>query len=350
MRQSLERHLTAAWTRRGPTAWVLWPLSKFYSALVGLRRALYQSNHFASHRLPVPVIVVGNVVAGGAGKTPVVMALVQHLVTRGLQVGVVSRGYGRLAEDCREVTPQSNAHEVGDEPLLIKRRCNVPVFVAGQRIDAAKALLAAYPAVNCIVGDDGLQHLALQRDLEICVFDDRGVGNGFLLPAGPLRQAWPPNSSANQGQPGVAQLILHTGHHPAFEGGFKATRQLADHAVRADGNQIALTALAHTSVVALAGIANPEAFFEMLRAAGLNLVNTEALPDHYNFDSYNTSKHGGNMLVCTEKDAMKLWPHDAQAWAVPLEFAPEPAFFAAIDAWIESFGPKLSSRHGTKTT
>ena len=175
----MQQRLTHAWTRRGALAWCLWPVSGLYGALVALRQSLYRLGIFKTHRVAAKVIVVGNVVAGGAGKTPVVMALVKHLQARGLQVGVVSRGYGRRTQDCREVLASSPAIDVGDEPALIKQVCNAPVFVALKRFDAATALLARYPQTQVIVCDDGLQHHALHRDLEVCVFADRGHGTGF---------------------------------------------------------------------------------------------------------------------------------------------------------------------------
>jgi len=336
--------LTRAWTQRGLLAWLLWPLSLLYRWLVALRRALYGLGLLRSTRLPVPVVVVGNVVAGGAGKTPVVLALVAHWQLRGITVGVISRGYGRRATACQEVTPASSAHDVGDEPALIQRSTGVPVFVAAQRVDAARALLAKYPQTQLIVSDDGLQHLRLARDLEIGVFDDRGVGNGFLLPAGPLREPWPR----------ALDLVLHTGAHPAFAG-FSGQRQLADHAVGADGSQVSLAALAKARpapatplagavvgtspvappptqpLLALAAIAQPEAFFAMLRTQGLPLAGTLALPDHYNFNSWNRNEYKGYSLICTEKDAVKLWPLEPRALAVPLRFELPAAFWLALD-------------------
>lgn len=178
MRQAVQ----SAWLRRGALACVLWPVSLIFRALVALRRRLYRDGRLRSERLPVPVIVVGNVVAGGAGKTPVLLALLEHLAARGLRAGVISRGYGRTSRDCLEVTAASQPEQVGDEPLLIQRAAAVPVVVARQRVDAGRALLAAHPEVQVVVCDDGLQHLALQRDIELCVFDARGVGNGWLQP------------------------------------------------------------------------------------------------------------------------------------------------------------------------
>ena len=316
--------LTRAWEHRGALAWLLWPLSLPYRLLVALRRWLYTHHWLASTRVPVPVIVVGNVVAGGAGKTPVVMALVQHLQARGLQPGILSRGYGRSSTDCLEVRPDSPLADTGDEPALLHHKTQAPVFVAPRRADAARALLARYPGTQVLVCDDGLQHLALERDITVCVFDDRGVGNGFLLPAGPLREPWP--------RP--VDVVLHTGQRPAFKG-FTARRALADHALAADGSRIPLASFKNQPVLAVAAIARPESFFTMLRGAGLTLAETQALPDHYDFDSWLRPSDKRYKLVCTEKDAVKLWKTHPDALAVPLQFSPEPAFFTAVDRLLD---------------
>lgn len=324
--------LLRAWTRRGALARLLWPASMAFAGLSAARRALYRAGVFKAQRvgarLPV-VVVVGNVVAGGAGKTPVVIAVVQHWQSRGLVVGVVSRGYGRRTSDCRAVQGDSPVSEVGDEPALIRRTTGAPVFVAPRRLEAARALLTAHPTTQVIVSDDGLQHYALQRDIEICVFDDRGAGNGFLLPAGPLREPWP--------RP--VDLVLHSGLHPAFAG-YTAHRGLAQFAVRRDGTRLALAQLRGRPVAAVAAIARPEAFFNMLRQQGLTLAQTIALPDHYSFDSLTPIPDKGYTLLCTEKDALKLWRGRPDALAVPLQFEPEAAFLTAIDTLLDA---KLSS-------
>lgn len=333
-----QRVLTDNWQRRGPLAWALWPLSLLMRALVRLRQGLYLSGFLRRHALPVPVIVVGNVVAGGAGKTPVVMALVRHLQARGLHPGVISRGYGRRTRDCREVGDDSPVGDVGDEPALIRRRTGVPVFVAARRIEAARALLQDHPQTNVLVSDDGLQHYALARDIEICVFDDRGVGNGFLLPAGPLREPWPR----------YVDLVLHTGSRPAFTG-YTSLRALARQAVRADGSRVDLTALANDGrpLLAVAGTARPQAFFDMLQALGLPLSLTVARPDHDDYAGWQRPRDRDYTLLCTEKDALKLWAHHPDALAVPLEFAPEPGFFGALDRLLDE--AQLSSLHGHPT-
>jgi tetraacyldisaccharide 4'-kinase len=325
--------LQRAWLRRGVLARLLWPVSLLFGALAALRRGLYRLGVLRGTRLPVPVIVVGNVVAGGAGKTPVVIALVEHLRSAGLRAGVVSRGYGRAAADCREVLAGSDPADAGDEPLLVKRRTGAPVFVAPRRADAAQALLHAYPDTQLIVSDDGLQHHALARDLEICVFDERGTGNGWLLPAGPLRERWPRSADLVLRPPGLAKIE-----------GFTVRRALAGWAMRADGTRVQLAELRGQPLKAVAAIAKPEGFFAMLRERGLHPDPCLALPDHAGFDAADVG--GGQPLLCTEKDAVKLWRLRPDAWAVPLQVEIEPAFWNALDRLVQ---PRLSSAHGSQT-
>ena len=319
--------LEKIWRQRGLVACLLWPFSLLYGLVSVLHRGLYQLGVFKIERCNVPVIVVGNVVAGGAGKTPLVIALAKHLQQQGLQVGVVSRGYGRQGKNCLEVLGNTPILMSGDEPALILYARAAPVFVANKRMDAVRALLEKYPATQVIISDDGLQHHAMGRNMEIVVFDDRGIGNGWLLPAGPLRQHYKP------GQSGAA-LVLHTGQNPAF-GGFVSTRRLADFGVTADGSQVLLAGLKNQPLSALAGIANPSTFFDMLTARGLQLNLTTSLPDHFDFSSYELPAGGSATVLCTEKDAIKLFkmPRNEKIslLAVPLEFAPEPAFLKAVD-------------------
>nr|WP_231402550.1 tetraacyldisaccharide 4'-kinase [Caenimonas aquaedulcis] len=321
-----------AWLRRGVPARLLWPVSLLYGALAAARRAAYRAGLLRVTSLPVPVIVVGNVVAGGAGKTPVVTALLEHLAARGIEAGVVSRGYGRQTTDCRAVEPDSLPADVGDEPLLIART-GAPVFVARRRVDAARALLLAHPRTQVIVSDDGLQHLALARDIEICVFDARGTGNGWLLPAGPLREKWP--------RP--ADLVLQAGDGPGA-GGWAMRRTLASFAVSADGTRIEWAELRQRHLTAVAGIANPRAFFDMLRENGLQPDRTIALADHHDYAA--PPVPGDEAIVCTEKDAVKLWRLRPDAWAVPLRVEIPRGFWDALDRLLDA---KLSSPHGSQT-
>ena len=329
----------AIWSRRGLLALLLWPVSLLYAALGALRRRLYAMGVFTVHRLPVPVLVVGNVVVGGAGKTPTVIALIEHLRARGWHPGVVSRGYGREDGTVLAVAHDTPAIACGDEPALIHQRTGVPVVVAPRRVQAAQALLAAHPEVNLLLCDDGLQHLALGRDIAVAVFDERGTGNGWLLPAGLLREPWPPGAAHPfapdlvlvQRRARTAAVSLPANVVPSFE----AVRQLAAQAVGPQGQRVALTDLIGQRLTAVAGIARPQVFFDMLQQRGLSLHRQVAVADHAPPAAY-AALHlqAGDTVICTEKDAVKLFPMlpaGVAAWAVPLELAPEPAFWSALD-------------------
>jgi len=226
----------------------------------------------------------------------------------------------------------------------------VPVYVAGQRVAAAQALLREHPHVDVLLCDDGLQHLALQRDIAIAVFDERGCGNGWLLPAGLLREPWPPARGA--AYPPDVVLRQHreghaTTHIPTVPGVpvFDAARRLAAHAVGPKGQRIALKQLQGLPITAVAGIARPAVFFDMLKACGLTLAREVALADHADEAAYAALPRSSNApLVCTEKDAVKCFAATnhgdavpaADMWAVPLELTPEPGFFAEITSRLKA--------------
>jgi tetraacyldisaccharide 4'-kinase len=325
--------LQRAWLRRGALAWLLRPVSLLFGLLAGGRRAAYRLGWMQVERVRVPVIVVGNVVAGGSGKTPIVIEIVRRLQARGITPGVVSRGFGRHTTDCREVHPSDAPADTGDEPLLLARETGTPVFVARRRAEAARALLVAHPATQVLVCDDGLQHYGLARDIEICVFDERGTGNGWLLPAGPLRERWPRRADLLLRPPSQADL-----------GGFEVQRRLADFAIRASGERAALADFQGQRITAFAGIATPDAFFAMLRERGLRLEQTIALPDHAEIPA-DALPHEG-ILLCTQKDAVKIWRVRPDVWSVPLVVDIAPAFWAAFDGLVDA---KLSSAHGPET-
>jgi tetraacyldisaccharide 4'-kinase len=340
--------LMRAWEGRGPLALLLLPVTLLYVTLLQVRRLCYRAGLRTPHKVDCTVIVVGNAMVGGVGKTPTTIGIVQHLQGRGLAVGVVSRGYGRTDQAVCAVTAGMDADAAGDEPLLIARATQVPVFVATDRHAAAAALLAAHPQTRVIVCDDGLQHYALYRDMEVCVFDDRGTGNGWLLPSGPLREPWPRAPLASVGQRDDRLLVLHTGTHAAFAG-FRAQRALAHHALAQNGRLVKLDTL-QGPLLALAGIARPEAFFSFLRTMGLVLDKTMALPDHFDFSRLDVAPLRGHQVLCTEKDAVKLWKVWPEALAVPLILTLEPAFLQALDDMLDSvLAAKLSSTHGHQT-
>lgn len=357
--------LQTAWLQRGPLAILLWPVSWLYRVLWGLRAALYRLGLKTSTRLPVPVVVVGNVVVGGAGKTPSVIDIVRHLQAQGWRPGIVSRGHGRQGETPQLVTMDSHPDEVGDEPRLLSQATGVPLVVGRDRAQAGLVLLAQHPEVNLVVSDDGMQHWGLARDLTVVVFDARGTGNGWLLPAGLLREPWPAQPWGHG-----PLLVLQTAGRPLVSGpwpSFVAHRTLATEAVNALGQRRALAQLAADGHVnALAGIAQPTVFFNMLRQQDMRLAHTLALPDHASATvlthALATHPHTGPWL-CTEKDAVKLFPayrdqpsRGTQLWAVPLQQTIEPAFFAALDRALPAApthhppaAEALSSPHGHQT-
>ncbi|MDM4765742.1 tetraacyldisaccharide 4'-kinase [Pelomonas sp. SE-A7] len=342
---SLEARLQRAWQKGGLLSLLLLPVAWVYSALLALRKLLYRLGLKKVEALPVPVVVVGNWIVGGAGKTPTTLALLQLLQRQGLRAGVISRGYGR-SDDSQVCIVQCNslASEVGDEPLLIHLRSGVPVAVGRDRVAAARALLQAHPEIQLLVSDDGLQHWRLPRALSILVFDERGTGNGRLLPAGPLRQPasrkLPPDS-----------LVLYNAPAPTTAlPGHLAARALAGAVSLQDwwqgrpAEHAALQALRGTPVLALAGTARPQRFFDMLQTQGLSLTGTLSLPDHADFSPLPWPADTAD-LVLTEKDAVKLRPEavgSTRVWVVALDFRPDPAFEQAL---LERLKPLIAS-HG----
>ncbi len=354
----IQARLEALWLiqsqRRGWLAWLLWPISLVYGLLIATRRLLYGLGLKKVYKLDVPVVVIGNVVVGGAGKTPTVIAVVNHMRARGWHPGVVSRGHGRQSQQVVHVQPDTPLSESGDEPALIRLRTGVPVCVSSHRVRAGRALLAAHPEVDVLVCDDGLQHLALQQDLQIVVFDDRGTGNGWLLPAGMLREPWPRSITATS----MAELVLHQRREDAPSSPrdpvagthvYDAVRRLGQHAVGQEGLRVPLDELRGQQLTAVAGIARPAVFFDMLRACGLRPCQEVALADHAPQSAYEAVlQDAPGTIVCTEKDAVKLFPMLArapsgqrkQAWAIPLEMVPEAAFFKALDERMDAWRPR----------
>jgi tetraacyldisaccharide 4'-kinase len=319
--------LQRAWMGRGPLAIALLPLSWLFMALTAIRRSSFALGWRLAERLDVPVIVVGNLIAGGAGKTPATLALVELLRRHGWQPGVVSRGHGRASSGIVAVEPGTPAAQCGDEPLLLRLRGGVPVFVGEGRVAAARALRRAHPEVDIVVCDDGLQHLRLARDVQVLVFDERGVGNGWRLPAGPLRDPLPARVPPRS-------LVLYNATAPSTPLPGHLARRTLGGAVRLErwwqGVASAaepLTSLRGHRLLAVAGLAHPSRFFAMLRAAGLDIVE-HPLPDHHDFTTLEWPV-GTTDIVLTEKDAVKIRPERVagmRVWVAALDFALPPAF------------------------
>jgi len=318
------QQLPKYWRNRNAITYLLWPFEAVYKIVWGFRQWAISQGLIKQHRVNATVIVVGNVVAGGGGKTPLTMAIVQRLVTQGFKVGVVSRGFGRAQASRQIVKADSLATEVGDEPLMIFQKCHVPVVVGAQRVEAARHLLHQFPSVNVLVCDDGLQHISLQRDIEICAMDATGLGNGRLLPAGPLREPWP--------RP--VDLLLHT-HQRTLPEGFESRRELSSFAVASQGKTLSVAELKLKPVEVVSAIAQPDAFLAMLEQGQFQIRHSTALPDHDSFETWQPV-HPELPLLCTEKDAVKLWTRFPHALALPLVFEPEVAFWEAFDQLFQS--------------
>ncbi len=300
------------WSGRSPLWLLLWPLSLIYGAVSSLIRLSYQRGWRKSWRAPVPIVVVGNLTAGGNGKTPVAIWLVQALQRRGLKVGVVSRGYGGKAERYPLlVNGDTPTAQAGDEPVLIAQRSGAPVAVAPKRRAAVEALLASQP-LDLIVTDDGLQHYALQRDREIVVVDGaRRFGNGWWLPAGPMRerasrlqQVDAVIVNGGEAQPGEIAMTLRPG---------QAVNLLSQRrAPLADLN----------NVVAMAGIGHPPRFFATLKQHGVTPVSEIAFADHHAYSQQELAQllTDGQILLMTEKDAVKCRGFaQPNWWYLPVE-------------------------------
>ncbi|MSQ21469.1 MAG: tetraacyldisaccharide 4'-kinase [Betaproteobacteria bacterium] len=286
------RFIARHWLQDSWLSRTLAPLDWLHGGMLALRRANYRLGFFAQHRLPVPVIVIGNFFIGGTGKTPLVVALVEALRRAGFSPGVVSRGYGSTARAPRAVRAGDDAAAVGDEPLLIAERTGLPVWIGRQRAQVGHAMLAAEPSVNVIVCDDGLQHLALARDIEIAVFDERGVGNGRLLPAGPLRERVRP-----------VDAVVCNGA-ACSSGEFAMTLAPAG-LTRVGHGPVNTSALAGLHAVAIAGIGNPARFFRTLADIGVEASRHVAFPDHHRFTADDLRFPECDAIVMTEKDAVK---------------------------------------------
>jgi tetraacyldisaccharide 4'-kinase len=337
MASSLESTLTRAWLRRGPLALALWPLSLLFRGLAALRRLLFRAGVLKSERLPVPVIVVGNIFIGGTGKTPLTIWLVEQLRAAGLKPGVISRGHGAEGDaGPREVLPGSSAREVGDEPLLIAGRTGCPVAVGRRRLDAGRHLLERHPGIDVLVTDDGLQHYALQRDVELVLFDGRGVGNGWTLPAGPLRE--PPSRRRDftvvntpELTPALAAAVGGRPYRMQLAG--TVAEQLRDPRQRLPLGELTGT-MANKRIVAAAGIGNPGRFFAMLKAAGLT-IHELPLSDHHDFLDDPFRGLDADLILITEKDAVKCRQlehlnNDPRLWVVPVTAQIDPALAAQI--------------------
>jgi tetraacyldisaccharide 4'-kinase len=317
------QRLLRRWYEEPSRPSVLQPLSWIYGAAVSVRRKAYELGWVHSHDVGGPVIVVGNLTVGGTGKTPLTVWLANHLRQRGYVVGLVSRGYGREQGGLRAVTPDSSWREVGDEPLILQRRTGCMTVVASDRVAAARALIER--GAKVILADDGLQHLRLRRNCEIVVLDGtRGLGNGRMLPAGPLRESgWRAGAVDALVVNGGAEGQPLRGVPPKLAAAALRMRLVALEArqVAAFGQKQRLEAFRGRPVHAVAGIGNPERFFADLRGRGLQIIE-HPFPDHHALAAADLDFGDGLAVLLTEKDAVKCAGiAGPRVWYVPVDAA-----------------------------
>ena len=308
------------WYRLSPLHLLLYPVSLVFRSLAAARRLLYRSRVLASVKLPVPVVVVGNISVGGTGKTPLTLWLAQQLIDNGWHPGIVSRGYTKATghnSTPHEVSTEDAADQVGDEPLLMAQRALCPVWIGRDRPAAALALLQAHPECDIVLSDDGLQHYRLRRDVEIAVVDGaRRFGNGLLLPAGPLRE---PVSRLRT----VDAVVVNGGQVSGTEFAMSLQGSLFYNLLN-PAMVVSASEFAGQNLHAIAGIGHPRRFFAQLEHLGLN-AQQHAFPDHHRYSAADVAFEYADAVLMTEKDAVKC-----------AAFATEKCWVLRVDAQIDT--------------
>lgn len=310
MSSGIENLLTKAWYERNVLSVALRPVSWLFCSLVFLRRLAYKIKLFRSITLPVPVVVVGNITVGGTGKTPLVIELAELLKRTGYRPGIISRGYrGKARSWPQQVRPDSDPVMVGDEAVLITRRTGCPMAVGPDRVAAGEALIQ-YHDCDIILSDDGLQHYKLKRNIEIAVIDGtRRFGNGFCLPAGPLREP----------VKRLREVDLKFTNGTAANDEILMQYKVMDLVSMSDVDKICdLSEFKGKQVHAIAGIGNPQRFFDQLRASGLGVIE-HSFPDHHEYLRKDIIFNDNLPVIMTEKDAVKCFRYQNEnMWYLPV--------------------------------
>jgi len=310
LRAQIAEKLQQAWYERNGLTQFLRPFSWVFLAVATLRRWLYRHSVVKSVRLSVPVIIVGNITVGGTGKTPLVIWIANYLKNAGYKPGIISRGYGGKARNWpQQVRPDADPVMVGDEALVVSRRTGCPMAVGPDRVADSQALLK-YAKIDVIISDDGLQHYSLERTVEIAVIDGiRRFGNGFCLPAGPLREL---PSRLNDVDCRITNGVAAQGEI--------AMRYHAEKAINLVSKEERLISdFKNQPVNAIAGIGNPDRFFNFIRSNGLR-INTRAYADHHLFSEEDIAFPDSEILFMTEKDAVKCQRFARDNWwYIPVE-------------------------------
>jgi tetraacyldisaccharide 4'-kinase len=343
LRTSMEHWLQRQWQQRGVWAWLMVPLSLLFGVILKIR-TLHHRYFKPDTHFPIPVVVVGNIYIGGTGKTPVVIAIVKHLISLGWHPGVISRGYGtHIGDEPLVGQGKLDASLYGDEPALIARETGVPIAVHPNRPQAYFSLLAHNPQVDVVISDDGLQHLRLHRDIEIVVQDERGTGNGWLLPAGPLRE---PVGRLNT----VQALISRTDNvsptplttTSSLVRKTAATLRIIQFRNLHSGQLLDppsfLSHVKGVKVIAIAGIANPSQFFISLLKIGIRLSEQRALADHFPFEASTFQAVDAECVLMTAKDAVKCENlEDKRLWVAEAEMCfSEPYFLPWLNQQLKA--------------
>ena len=324
----MHKWLQRQWDSPGFWHVLLIPLSGLFWLLSGLRRFCYRIGLFRSYKLPVPVVVVGNINVGGTGKTPLVIWLAEALKRKGFSPAIISRGYGGNPGGAMDVQTDSDPAMVGDEPVLLARHSQCPVWVGRDRVKVAQALLKAHPECNVMISDDGLQHYRLQRDFEIAVIDsNRGLGNGCLLPAGPLRECTSRLKTVNAV---VYNGDKHNGGEPVLNAFSMQLEGRVFHSLLDPTKTALATVFAEKSICAIAGIGNPARFFQQLGNLGLKFAS-QAFPDHHTFRRADLQNIKADVILMTEKDAVKCVAFaEANWWYLPVNAVVDEALVTRI--------------------
>ena len=333
---NIETTITRAWQRKAAWLWLLLPVSWLYALLMVLRRQAYKVGVFSSYRAPIPVMVIGNITVGGSGKTPLLIQLVNYLHSQNVRVGVISRGYGGKGPFPAYVDLESVPDIVGDEPCLIVQSTGVPMVVGSNRQRSIEYLLSKHE-LDLIISDDGLQHLALERQIEWIVLDqNRGLGNQKLLPEGYLRE---PPSRLNTGT-----VIEH-----AAEPG-SALNMYLEVATPYLLNAVEGTPFNPAdNFYAVVGIGFPQRFYKTLDSMGIYQFQGHEFPDHYDYEITDLQFEDGNPIITTEKDAVKLLPllkqnpdFKREIWVVPVEAVLSPGCYEVLHQQLQQFGIQIS--------
>jgi len=327
MGQKINNFFDSMWYGKRAIALVFTPLSALFGLIVKVRGFLYSKGYLKSTQLPVPVLVVGNITVGGTGKTPMVIYLAELLKAAGYSPGIISRGYGGIASSWpQQVRADSDARVVGDEAKILAARTDCPVAVGPKRVDSALALIKHH-GCDIIISDDGLQHYALQRDIEIVLIDgERRQGNGYLLPAGPLRE---PVERLKSVDFIVCNGLANKGEFPLQIDGDIAVR------INDESKQKELRELGNHPCHALAGLGNPARFFAHLKKFGL-AFDSHTFPDHYIYTQQDISFDDDNQVLMTEKDAVKCTTIATDKhWYVPIKAKMSEKFSLSLLALIK---------------